>query len=137
MAKRNYIYCAGPYLGDNAHHDYRSYFRIHANIMRVHEVALALASLGYGFFAPHVHSMHNEVIAPHLPPEYWYELDNHFLRACDAILVLSGESAGTAAEILLAYSLEMPVFFSFVDLVNAIPPFDSIAVHACKSVQEK
>src|SRR6267143_1500914 len=121
--KRNFIYVAGPYCGPNPH-DHRSYFRIHENIMRAHEVALALASLGYGFFCPHTHSSHNEVIVPHLPAAYWYELDNHFLAACDAILVLSGESAGVQAEIALAYSLEIPVFFSIVDLVNAIPPFE-------------
>ncbi len=123
MRERNYVYIAGPYLGNNPHHDHRSYFRIHENIMRVHEVSLALATMNYGFFAPHVHSAHNEVIAPHLPIDYWYDLDNHFLKACDAILVLSGESRGTEAEVLLAYSLEIPVFFSIVDLVNAIPPY--------------
>ncbi len=131
--ERNYVYVAGPYLGNNGYHDYRSYFRIHENIMRAHEVSLALAKLGYGYFCPHAHSMHNEVIAPDLPIDYWYDLDNHFLKACDAILVLSGESKGTQAEILLAYSLEIPVFFSIVDLVNAIPPFKGGAPATWKS----
>jgi hypothetical protein len=122
MKKRNFVYVAGPYMGTHTH-DHRSYFRIHENIMRAHEASLALASLGYGFFCPHVHSSHNEVIVPHIPAEYWYELDNHFLKTCDAILVLPGESKGVQAEINLAYSLGIPVFFSMIDLINAIPPF--------------
>lgn len=124
VAKRNYIYVAGPYLGNNVHHNHHSYFRIHENIAKAQEASFVLASLGYGFFCPHTHSAHNEVIAPHLPVEYWYELDNYFLRMCDAVLVLPGESKGVQAEIFLAAIIGIPVFYSMVDLVNGIKPFE-------------
>lgn len=123
MRKRNYVYVAGPYTGTHTH-DHRSYFRIHENIMKAKEAGLALASLGYGFFCPHAHSAHNEIIVPHLPVEYWYELDLHFQKACNALLVLPGESSGVQGEINLAYSIGQPVFFSMLDLINAIPPFE-------------
>ncbi len=120
--RRKYIYIAAPYMGENTH-DHRSYFRIHENIMKVHEVALEVAKLGYGFFAPHVHSAHNEVIAPELKPDYWYELDNHFLKACDAVLVLPGKSQGVEKEVALAMSLNIPVFFSKYFMFANFPPF--------------
>jgi len=122
MKNRRYVYLCGPYLGDNIHHDHRSYFAIHANIARVHETALTLARLSYGFFAPHVHSAHNEVIAPDIPPAYWYELDLHFLHACDAVLVLPGASRGVDQECQQAEAWGIPVYTSLDTLIAECRP---------------
>jgi nucleoside 2-deoxyribosyltransferase len=119
---RRYIFLAAPYQGTGTH-DHTSYFAIHANISRVHAMALALARLGYGFFAPHVHSAHNEVIAPDVPAAYWYELDLHFLHACDAVLRLPGDSRGADAECREAAKSGIPVYDTLETLVAECPPF--------------
>lgn len=117
-----YVYIAGPYMGKS--HDYRSYFEIERHITDSLEAARELAELGYGFFCPHAHSAHFEVIAPSVLPEYWYKLDNHFLEVCDAILMLPGwiSSTGAWAEKALAEHLGLPVFYSVKELMNALPP---------------
>ncbi len=119
-----YIYIAGPYTGRT--HDYQSYFEIHRHITDALEAARELAELGYGFFCPHAHSAHFEVIAPSVKPAYWYELDNHFLEACDAILMLPGwaDSTGAVAEGKLARTKGIPVFYSIDELQRYIPPED-------------
>ncbi len=120
-ARRTYVYIAGPYMGTHTH-DHHSYFAISQNIANAHEASLQLARAGYGFFCPHTHSAHNEVIAPDLPPTYWYELDMHFLRACDVMLVLPGESRGVKQEIALAEQLGIPVFYDMAYLMRQVPP---------------
>lgn len=117
-----YIYIAGRYTGHT--HDYRSYFEIHRHITDALEAARQLAYLGYGFFCPHAHSAHFEVIAPEVKPTYWYELDNKFLAACDAILMLPDweKSKGAVAERELAISLGMPVFYDLQEMVEKFPP---------------
>ena len=115
------IYIAGPYMGTRTH-DHHAYFAIHANIAKAHEASLTLARLGYGFFAPHVHSAHNEVIAPDIPASYWYALDLHFLPICAAMFVLPGESAGVRKEIAAAQALGLPVYTSLEALLLGTPP---------------
>lgn len=118
--RRTYVYVAGPYTGQHTH-DHHSYFAIHQNIANAHEAGLQLARLGYGYFCPHTHSAHNEVIAPDIPFTYWYELDLHFLRACDAMLVLPGESRGVELEKQQCAAWGIPVFSSIEDLAHNLP----------------
>ena len=115
------IYIAGPYMG--RHHDYRSYFDIDRNITDAEEMAARLARHSYGFFNPHAHSAHFEVITPEVKPSYWYELDMHFLEGCDAILMLPtwGRSAGARKERDWAVTNGMPVFYSFEELLEKMP----------------
>lgn len=120
MHDRPYIYIAAPYQGMDTH-DYQSYFSIHTNIARAHEVSITLARLGFGFFCPHTHSAHNEVIAPDIPAAYWYELDLHFLDACDAVLVLPGESRGVQEELRYAERQGIPIYESIEALCAAFP----------------
>lgn len=120
MNLRSVIYIAGPYMGKHTH-DHHSYFAISQNIANAHEASLTLARMGYLFFCPHTHSAHNEVIAPDIPPEYWYELDNYFLDYCDALLVLPGESRGVKAEIALANKLGIPVYTDIETLAKNVP----------------
>jgi len=106
-----------------ATHDHYGYFAIHANIAAAHMAALAVARLGYGFFCPHTHSAHNEVIAPDLAADYWYELDLHFLRVCHAMLVLPGTSRGVEKERAQAQAWGIPVYESLEALLAHDPPF--------------
>jgi hypothetical protein len=92
--------------------------------MAASECARKLAHLKYGFFCPHLHSAHFEVIAPEVKPPFWYELDNHFLEACDALLMLPDwdQSKGAIAERELAINLGLPVFYDIQELVEKFPP---------------
>lgn len=113
-----YVYIAGPYTG--VHHDWRSYFEIDRNINRALEAAAALAQAGIGFFCPHAHSAHFEVIRPEVKAPYWYALDIHFMRSCDALLLLVNwqHSKGSLEEKRLMEKWGRPVFES-VDSVIA------------------
>jgi len=116
-----YIYIAGPYTGKT--HDYRSYFEIHRHIIDALEMSREVARLGYGFFCPHQHSAHFEVIAPGIKPDYWYELDLHFMLACDAVLLLHGwrKSKGTREEVRVAHLHGIPVYKSINELLAKMP----------------
>ena len=102
-----YVYIAGPYTAPN-------YFAIERNINAAAEVAAFLAESGVGFFCPHLHSAHFEVITPDVPPVYWYDLDIHFMEKCDAIYLLPGwqRSVGTLREKALMEEWGRPVFES-------------------------
>jgi hypothetical protein len=116
-----FIYISGRYTGDT--HDYRSYFQIARHILAATEAAAKLARLGYGFFNPHQHSAHFEVITPEVRPDYWYALDFHFLQHCDGLLLLPGwkESKGARMERDLAESMGIPHFHSIEELVEKMP----------------
>ena len=117
-----YVYVAGPYTG--RHHDHRSYFEIDRNITDATEMCALLAKHGYAFFNPHSHSAHFESITPEVKPAYWYKLDMHFLRVCDALLMLPtwGRSSGARAERDWAVANGVPVFYSLDELLEKMPP---------------
>ena len=113
-----FIYVAGPYTGKT--HDHLSYFQIDQNIMRAVEAAAQLALSGVPFFCPHQHSAHFEVITPAVAPTFWYDLDVHFMEACDAILLLPGwqESKGSLNEKKLAEERGIPVLYSVEEAIE-------------------
>ena len=112
------VYIAGPYMGKT--HDYRSYAQIDANINNARMAAAELAQAGIKFFCPHTHSAHFEVIAPDAPPEYWYDLDMHFLQVCDTILMLPGSENSHGARMKLdhARAKGMQVFYNVQGLID-------------------
>ena len=116
------VYIAGPYMG--ATHDYRSYFEIERNITVAAEAAATLVTHGYGFFCPHLHSAHFEVIVPRAPVEFWRELDCAFLEVCDAMLMVGEwrESKGACHEKRVAEMRGLPVFESLLDLAQELQP---------------
>jgi hypothetical protein len=113
-----YVYVAGPYTGPT--HDHKSYFAIDRHIMQAAEAARDLAVAGIGFFCPHTHSAHFEVVAPEVPPSFWYELDIYFMGFCDAILMLPGwqESTGSCKERQIMMGAGKPVFYDIVEAVD-------------------
>lgn len=113
-----YIYIAGPYTGKT--HDHLSYYQIDSHIKQAEEAAARLSLAGVGFFCPHKHSEHFEVIVPAVPPSYWYELDIHFMRSCDAILMLPGwqDSKGSLEEWRLMEEWGRPVFYSIEEVLS-------------------
>lgn len=113
------VYIAGPYTGPQPRPD--DYLAIDRNIANAREAAAELARCGIRFFCPHLHSAHFEAITPQVPPEFWYELDIHFLKACDVLLLLPGwqSSKGTMQELAIAQSRDMPTYENISDLVES------------------
>jgi hypothetical protein len=71
----------GPYFGDGKHDT------IAANIKEAESYAIALASLGIGFFCPHTHTRHFEELAK-ADEHFYYALDMMiYSRAADAALL--------------------------------------------------
>lgn len=102
------IYVAGPYTkGDVA-----------MNVKYAIHEGDYLAGLGHFPFIPHLsHFWH--LVAPHEDINFWYEQDNEWLKVCDAILRLKGESVGADAEVALARELGLIVYDSVFDVPRA------------------
>ncbi len=100
------IYVAGPYTkGDVA-----------VNVRNALQAAEKLVALGCWPYVPHLsHFWH--MVFPH-PYEFWLELDRKWLRKCDALLRLPGESSGADNEVALAESIGIPVFYSIEDMCH-------------------
>ena len=113
-----YIYIAGPYTGPT--HDHRSFYQIERHILQAAETAKFLCENGIGFFCPHLHSAHFEVIAPDVKPEYWYELDLHLMQACDALYLLPGweNSKGSLRELEIMQEWGRPIFDDLLEVVT-------------------
>lgn len=98
------IFISGPYtLGDVAQ-----------NVKKSMDVANELILLGYAPYCPHLtHFLHMNHYQPY---EKWLELDIVYMKVCDAVLRLPGESRGADKEIDLALRLNLPVFYSIQSL---------------------
>jgi len=106
------VFIAGPY-GDSS-----GYLNIDRNIARAREAAAALAEEGYGYYCPHLNSVHFEVIVDDVPVGFWYAMDLRFLENADAILMLEGweSSEGACQERIAALDLGIPVYYSVPEL---------------------
>jgi len=114
------IYVAGPYTGGNSL----------TNTQKAIVAGNQLADLGFVPFIPHlVHWWHRYYPRDY---EYWIDWDNQWLPHCDGLLRLPGLSKGSDAEVELATSLEIPVFYNILDVVEffspdrVVPRFDLI-----------
>ena len=98
------VYVAGPYTkGDVAQ-----------NVRIAIEYGDRLIINGYIPYIPHLtHFWH--LIFPH-DYEYWLNLDNEWLALCDMVLRIPGDSPGADAEVELAKSLGIPVYYSMREL---------------------
>jgi hypothetical protein len=94
------IYVAGPYTkGDVA-----------VNVRNAILAGEQVAAMGHIPFIPHLtHFWH--LVCPH-DVKFWYEQDLVWLRQCEALLRLPGESTGADEEVRLAQELGLPVFRS-------------------------
>ena len=102
-----YIYVAGPYTNDDPV----------LNVRKAIEAGEQLIALGFVPFIPHLtHLWH--LISPH-DIEYWYEYDNEWIRKCDALLRLPGESKGADDEVYLMFEMGKSVYYSIDALTKA------------------
>ena len=111
MRNNQFVYVAGPYSGKT--HDHQSYNEIDANIAQAREAAKFLAENGVPFYCPHTNAAHFEVIAPDLPIEYWYKMDNVFVDLSSAVFLVEGwqVSLGTQAEMRRARQSGKRIFY--------------------------
>jgi hypothetical protein len=118
MTRRTRVYVAGPISkGDIA-----------ANVKRGADAGLELLRLGYAPFIPHLsHYINEKATVGTSDYEKWLELDFSFIRVCDAVLRLPGESAGADREVAFARSVGVPVYGSLTALTVMLPPVQVLA----------
>ena len=100
------VYIAGPYTkGDIA-----------LNVRHAILKADLLADAGFVPFIPHLsHFWH--MLCPR-DYNFWLKIDKEWLKCCDAVLRLIGESPGADEEVELAKSLNIPVFNNVTELMK-------------------
>ncbi len=95
------VYLAAPYTkGD-----------VCQNVRRVLDFAEILSANGMIPFVLHLtHFWH--LVHPH-KIDFWYAYDIEWLKSCDILIRLSGESTGADEEVSVAKELGIPVVYSF------------------------
>lgn len=100
------VYVAGPITKGNVMHNIHAAIKAGDQLMR----------LGFCPFVPHA-TCFWDIISPHTYEE-WMAYDEEWLKVCDALLRIPGESTGAEKEILVALDLDIPVFHNVADLVE-------------------
>ncbi len=83
----SHIYIAGPLYGSGHQDD---------NVRAVLEVAGIVQDKGHIPFVPHLYYFWN--LLYRRPRQMWLDLDKEWLRKCDAMLRIEGESPGSTLE---------------------------------------
>ena len=98
------VYIASPYTkGDVA-----------VNVHNALNIADKLAKLGFIPYVPiWTHFWH--LVSPH-PYEFWTKMDLEFVKRCDCVLRIGGESKGADNEVIYAKSIGIPVYYSIEDI---------------------
>jgi Domain of unknown function (DUF4406) len=98
------IYVAGPYTkGDVA-----------LNVRRSIEAGNNIAALGHTPFIPHLTHFWHMLFPREI--DFWYKQDMEWLKICDVVYRLEGESHGTDEEIKVAKTIDIPVFTDYAEL---------------------
>lgn len=109
------VYIASPYTtGDQI-----------LNVRRSLDVAAALIEVGLAPYCPLLSHFHHFLYP--LPYDKWTELDLEWVRRCDALLRLTGESKGADREVEEAIACGIPVYYSIHSLVNDLERIKKLA----------
>jgi nucleoside 2-deoxyribosyltransferase len=101
------VYIACPYtLGDVA-----------INVRNALFVQDFLEIHGFMVYNPLL-SHFQHLVFPHREVEYWYEKDIKWLKECDCVLQLPGESRGADREVQIAMDLNLPVYHSAEEVLE-------------------
>lgn len=104
------VYIAAPYAGRGE----EVAENIHLAVLVADE--LIYRTTNWTPFVPHLfHLWH--LISPH-PSAFWAGMDKDWLRACDALVRIGGESSGADIDMEDAISLGLPVFLSLGEFVE-------------------
>ena len=102
------VYVAGPYSKPDPED----------NVIAAIDVTNKLIDLGFTPYCPHLtHYINQRVYRPY---EYWLAFDMHWLRLCDAVLRIPGESHGSDLEVAEAKARNIPVFYSIEELERGV-----------------
>jgi len=99
------VYVAGPYQSDPTR-----------NTRAAVLAAVELVEYGFLPFVPHL-NMVWDLISP-APADFYLRMDFDWLKVCDAVLRLPGDSPGADAEVKHAQERGIPVFYSVGDLMD-------------------
>lgn len=102
------VYISGPYTKGG----------MVQNIQRIIAVAEILTSRGYLVFVPHLSHLW-DLISPH-PYEFWMWIDLAWVRRCDAVFRVSGDSSGADREVNEAIINNIPVYTDLSELPDLI-----------------
>lgn len=102
------IYVAGPIRVGNRTE----------NIIRAIRLGDELLNLGHTPYVPHAVCALWQTVAPR-SEEDWIRFDLAWLRQCDAVIRIEGESAGADQEVTEACRLGIPVYYSVAELLQA------------------
>jgi hypothetical protein len=101
-----YIYIAGPYSkGDPV-----------INTGEAIKAGNLLAGIGYIPFIPHLTLFWHLIYPQEI--EFWYEYDMAWLKKCDGLLRLPGESQGADREVATARIFGMPIYYSIQEVID-------------------
>ena len=101
-----YIYIAGPYtIGD-----------VGRNVANA--VAVMDYLLDYGFIPYCPHLTHLAHLVNHRSYEDWLDLGKAWVKRCDALLRMDGESRGADVEVEFARSLNIPIYYNLSALIT-------------------
>lgn len=103
------IYIAAPYTkGDTG-------MNVRSAIFAQDYIESELGHMAYNPLLSHF----QHLIIPHEDISYWYAKDIRWLRECDAILRLPGESTGADAEVAIARGIGLQIFTALLDIPKA------------------
>jgi len=101
------VYIASPYtIGDVA-----------VNVKRQIDMADRLMEKGFAPFAP-LYSHFQHMVHPR-PYQQWLEIDLEWIKVCDCVLRLDGESSGADKEVEFAKKIGKPVYYYPFELYDA------------------
>lgn len=101
------VYVAGPLSTG-------TYYEVTKNIRHAIDIGERLLETGYAPYVPHYSHFWN-LFHPHTW-EAWMKLDYEWLKVCDALLRLPGESKGADQEVKWAQELGIPVCHTLEEL---------------------
>ena len=102
------VYVAGPYTKGN----------VEQNVLNAIDASSELISIGLAPFCPHL-SHYLDQVHPHSWKQ-WMDIDIEFLRDCDIVLRLPGESKGADLEVETANKAGIPISYSISEIESAI-----------------
>ena len=108
------VYIAGPYSKGN----------MATNVAKAMAAWHKLADLGFAPFCPHL--THFLDMQKERPYEEWLEQDLVWLKECNAVFRLPGESNGADLEVDEADRLGIPIFYHIEMLAATFKPIDLI-----------